>query len=195
VPYAALIKAIHQNAIEHGWWQEERDISDLTVLLHSELSEALEEYRAGHEFHTIYYSGKEKLPPICGYTRTITYTSDQQSVLTPKPEGVVVELADYVIRLLDIAGQYDVDIDKFDEAFSTGLSIWPTFTIFIDYLHEDVVHLLESPAVEDAAWKIARTLRSITAYCTAQGVELLPIVLLKHEYNKTRPFKHGGKKI
>jgi len=38
-------KEIHQNAIDHGWWEEPREAPELLCLLHSEVSEALEAYR------------------------------------------------------------------------------------------------------------------------------------------------------
>ena len=36
---------IHQNALDHGWWETQRTIPELLVLIHSEVSEALEAYR------------------------------------------------------------------------------------------------------------------------------------------------------
>lgn len=36
---------IHQNAVAHGWWATQRTIPELLVLIHSEVSEALEAYR------------------------------------------------------------------------------------------------------------------------------------------------------
>jgi len=39
----ALAKEIHQNAVDHGWWDNKRSFCEIIDLCHSELSEALEE--------------------------------------------------------------------------------------------------------------------------------------------------------
>lgn len=97
---------IHENAINHGWWDDpDRNIGELLALIHSEVSEALEAYRLGE-------------------MDTITHDNG-------KPEGFWVEMADVLIRVLDMAGRFNIDIE----------------------------HLMT----------------------------------LKHEYNKTRPYRHGGK--
>jgi NTP pyrophosphatase (non-canonical NTP hydrolase) len=87
-----LVEEAHKNAVEHGWWEEERSFGEQIALMHSELSEALEEYRNGKGFNQIYYSEK-------------IYCRD-------KPEGIPIELADAVIRIFDTCGKYGIDLEK-----------------------------------------------------------------------------------
>lgn len=125
---------IFQNAVEHGWHDEERSFGDIVALCHSELSEALEEYRNGKPF--IYCRYHE-----CGDCKEVNNTcincfiSDIEEGETnlAKPEGIAIELADCIIRILD--------------------------------------------------------------YCGKEGIDIEEAIRIKHEYNKTRPYRHGGKKI
>ena len=99
-------REIHENAVAHGWWDDpDRNTPELLCLIHSEISEALEAYRDGEIDTVVHDNGK--------------------------PEGFWVEMADAVIRVMDLAGRFDVDLEH--------------------------------------------------------------IIALKHEYNKTRPHRHGGK--
>lgn len=101
-----LAMEIHKNAVAHGWWDEQRSIGDIVALIHTEVSEAFEEFRNGKDY--VYYENG-------------------------KPEGVAIELIDAVIRIFD----------------------------FLAY----------------------------------QGIDIYKLMVEKHEYNKTRPYKHGGKKL
>lgn len=102
-----LQREIYENAKNHGWWDEPRTFGDVIALCHSELSEALEAFRNNE---------------------AMVWVNDKG-----KPEGVAVELADCIIRILDWAGHENVDME----------------TIIRD----------------------------------------------KHEYNKTRPYRHGDKAL
>lgn len=133
---------VHENAIKHGWWDEERSFGDLIALCHSELSEALEEYRNGHKPTETYYScsaDPTRYPCQCVRAGTshrneqghCTYGIDNAPCEFSKMEGIPSELADVIIRVMDMCGHYGIDIET-----------------------------------------------------TLKG---------KHEFNKTRPYKHGGK--
>lgn len=101
-------KEVHALAVEKGWWDEgSRNIGELIALMHSELSEALEEYRSGRDLNLVYYAGK-------------------------KPMGFPIELADCMIRIMDT--------------------------------------------------------------CESLGIDLDHMLSLKHQFNKTRAYRHGGKK-
>lgn len=93
-----LAKEAHQIAVEHGWWDQEPTFGDLVALMHSELSEALEEYRAGRPM--VYFMD------VNGFV-----VSDMSERRGEKTEGIAGELADCIIRILDWAGHEGVDLD------------------------------------------------------------------------------------
>lgn len=37
-----LAAAVHENAVAHGWWEQERELPEILMLCVSELAEALE---------------------------------------------------------------------------------------------------------------------------------------------------------
>ena len=75
----------HGNAIAKGWWSQDCDLNNPSnlaaklCLIHSEVSEALEELRVG---------------------KIDIYFNEESS---GKPEGLMIELADVVIRVMDLA--------------------------------------------------------------------------------------------
>jgi NTP pyrophosphatase (non-canonical NTP hydrolase) len=86
-----LVRHAHGTSREKGWWDDVPDvvatIPEKIALMHSELSEALEEFR------------KPDFVP------TKIYFADA------KPEGFAIELADAVIRIADLCGALGIDLN------------------------------------------------------------------------------------
>lgn len=120
-------REINRTAREHGFWDKERNFGEMLALMHSELSEALEEHRASKPALYFVATQKNTTDP----SRVELLWSETEGLLhqdgTPisdsfkreidnelwdcKPEGWAVELVDCQIRLLDTLQSANVDID------------------------------------------------------------------------------------
>lgn len=122
-------REVHANARAHGWWDEERDPAEIIALIHSEWSEALEEYRAGRPM--VWYAVNADCR-MCG-DRPVIYNEiceTNNCDAGHKPEGIAVELIDGCIRILDFAAH-----EKISLKFEAIEPLQPTLSKLIADLH------------------------------------------------------------
>lgn len=190
-------REVHAVAVEHGWWEGERDEPTLVSLMCCEVAEAMEEYRARRPmvWHLCMESGT-----VCDMERCENWEDGKCGTddMTSKPEGIAVELIDCCLRILDLAG-------------ARGWEMWQdrTFDVWRVANCERVEHLSMG---ELTAWlfyelsglvatgqvhqldKLVQIVGSIAGWVEAQGVDFEAVLRAKHEYNKTRSYRHGGKR-
>ena len=78
---------IHKTAVVKGWWPNSgRNYGEVCALIHGEVSELMEAYRRG----------------------TLEDPCDKDNGLTQEQE----EIADIIIRVLDLAGHRGIDVDR-----------------------------------------------------------------------------------
>ena len=101
-----LVGRAHDNAVKHGFWDPPLNFGTAIALIHSELSEALEEERAGRALVWYKCTAGNGDGTMCNPKRWFDCDMDGKEDRCPfhhkKPEGVAVELADAVIRIADL---------------------------------------------------------------------------------------------
>jgi len=200
-----VAREIHENAKAHGWWDEERETAEIYALIHSEWSEALEEYRAGRPDRWFYCLDEKKVG-ICP-NAACPLTPDVPCLKRePKPEGICVELIDGVIRILDYLGmtggaeEYtDGTADYYLEILDEEGEGWTrkvqelTLPALVNRLHREVCGA-DSSRLRGDEFEVYGLLEAVTIawqWIKGRGLDPMELLIEKHEYNKTRPYKHG----
>ena len=215
----AFAAEVHANACEHGWWDTEREYPEIVALINSELSEALEEYR---DERPMQYTGCRIMPGSCTPADYEGRICPERSLWdaddgipcehrSDKPQGIAAELADCVIRILDLCCKSKIDIaaamkqayEVINRAGAPLRSISPSqnaiyasegkpLPIVVAYCQRDISVTLDF-GINMRPAMLALCIARIQEYCGREGVDLVQTLRLKHEYNITRPHRHGGK--
>ena len=145
------VQRVHGTAVEKGWWEArqypgylnrdlteagptvhvQRQMPELLMLVVSEVSEALEDYRnwlnpeeikwsftsvpTGVKANRVYFEedgGDIRVEAYDGQEVIITPDNAAQYGFVAKPYGIPVELADVIIRVMDICGHYGIDLES-----------------------------------------------------------------------------------
>lgn len=204
--FAAMV---HENAVKHGWYDKggkKLSMEDFLALIHSEWSETLEEAREGRpQVYALVMDGEDNATP--------RFTEDWQEIIDKqlKPEGCAVELADGCLRILDLFGYGHVKIEPINwarepemedltEIYSMNeLSEMPgedEVPKLVTWLHAATSEVMLDGKNEDYDLSFLLVAMSMALIWIQQrGIDPIKLLLLKHEYNKSRPYKHGNKKF
>lgn len=153
---AAIIR--HDNAEKGFDAPSPKNLGTKLMLVISEICEAQNELRDGHGVTEIYYSGEYK----------------------QKPEGFPVEIADAIIRILDI--QYSM---------SMPINLFMNADVDITRLDDELLHITHCITLGGMEPTMNLALTKLFQISRALGLDMPDIIDRKLAYNRSRPHKHG----
>jgi hypothetical protein len=169
-----LIERAFTNAVGKGWHDKPATFGELIALCHSEVSEAwAEDIAMG-----VYFNKGN-----------------------PKPEGFAVELIDVCIRIFDMAGKFEIELFPFALCLSIPVRYDKDyFCCRIHQLLSDTLELYRVGVKPHGKNEITEKLSEIIAFIDIGLTQYYEtnvdeVIELKMNYNETRPYRHGGKKL
>jgi hypothetical protein len=177
-----LCRRSYAVAVAKGWHEQKRTFGEATSLFHSEVSEALECYRdPGHQLGDIWHSEDGK------------------------PEGIVIELADLLIRIGDTV--VDMDIPLFRDCMRPDIEVSELGAPYgceeekklgipdlLARIHADLSDAFKSSEDGSKIFGLGYAIDDAGILCLSREWDLERAVILKMEYNETRAHRHGGKR-
>lgn len=191
-------KEVHENSCKHGFWDGECNLEEKMALIHAEWSEALEEYRADRPMIWFECEEIKEVLHVCDpKDETDCLLFDTRATCPhrgKKPEGIAVELIDGCLRILDFASKFGTELEL--EEIEPPQKNLPSLVAHLHYYtataqssigrHGDLI---------DSDWKewLGAAVHDVFRYLLQNGINPTMLMRMKHEYNKTRPYKHGKK--
>lgn len=186
--FADFSRFCHERAVAKGFWDEPHLRSHYFVLADGELSEAVEADRIGR--------WAKLTPEQIEELRGLEGAAYAQAFLRLVKDAVEDELADAVIRLLDLLGclldgreLQARKVNRVNSVYGED-GIPPMLT---DALIPIVATMCEADADCDTTTGILYAIKSLEQLCGHLGIDLMTHIELKLKYNETRPAKHGKK--
>ena len=186
-----LTEAVHANALKHGWWENKPSAEHCLMLVVTEIAEMVEADRAG-KIAVINHIRKQNNLAAAQKTRLIDDVDsapDFNAAFTEMVKNTVEdEMADVVIRLLDLAGSLGIDFDKFSpnkyhRAFDRFSFAENAFALTKGLCRENI----------NIFKRIQFGIHYVSGWAKCQGINLDWHVRAKMRFNANRPVRHGKK--
>ena len=178
----------HQRAVAKGFWDEAHSVGHYLMLAFGEFHEAIEADRLG-KWAKLDHDTIDTLQRIEGAPYA-------QEFLREVKDTVEDEIADAVIRLLDLLGWMFDGEDIPDWVASCGSSVYGEDGIppmLTDALMPIIADLCGAYDNCDTTAGILNAIKSLELLCDHLGIDLMTHIELKLKYNATRPALHGKK--
>ena len=181
-------KDCHERSVAKGFWDEKRTVGHYLMLAFGEFHEAIEADRLG--------KWVKLTPEQIEELRGLEGAAFAQAFLRMVKDAVGDEIADAVIRLLDLLGclldgreLQARKVNRVNSVYGED-GIPPMLT---DALIPIVATMCEADADCDTTTGILYAIKSLEHLCAHLGIDLMAHIDLKLKYNETRPAKHGKK--
>ena len=190
-----LAEAIHTTAVNKGWWEGDRNLTEARMLIITELAEAVEADREGRRAD--YDSFQMFMPKELSAAGRKNYEESKPFTITQYDKTVYKkhfkkyikdtvedELADTYIRILDLLyHESDGDLSSYmGDRVHLDTELVDNFAASI----YQICNMVDR--------SLSFTLYLIEELCNMHDIDLGRYVNLKMEFNKLRRNKHGGKK-
>jgi hypothetical protein len=199
---------IVENNTRLGWYVNCATFPEAMALLHSEVSEAVEAWRVhGLKSWKVRKLDSHTTCQFC-LTREDMNMFEECPTHLDKPEGVGSEFADVLIRLLDDAWLFGkLDLDEALAACHGRFGIDESFMVNMNTLHVMIAKASMAHGSNDwqdeegtrGGWTWRKQFTAVLVFLRQlsehYGIDLEAEYERKAAYNRTRPYRHGGKSI
>lgn len=187
------VKKAYDNAVKHGWHEEEKSNAHWLMMVCTEVAEAVQADRKGNYMDDL---DKEGLKTVLAKDHGGLFNKYYSDTIEGKVES---ELADICIRVFDLMGvcgveakdgfsTFDHEVKYAKQHSFTENAIMVTRTIVLCDLNSSI-----SVKAEMFCVLYKSILSSVFEWAEALGIDLVRHINLKMRYNESREYHHGNK--